>query len=392
MKLTDISSEELLLLRLCRMSFSEEQEKMILELTGAVTDWKYFTFLAREHGIEALVYSNLERNDLLPEVEKDTVNALKESLMKSLTRNAFHTEVLYDVLRVLNNGNIQTILLKGMALELTGYGNSGLRQMTDIDILLSKRDCLKARELLEGSGFISSPVKSPLHKLIIYDTGKHLPTMYRNGAAVEIHYELFGADKTGLTMVLSDRATRTEIKDQKAYIPDIQLFFLYLIRHLWIHEINNESQLRLYTDLAVLLENHYDLIINPGLLSYASESAMSEVVAAKLEIMSDFWDFKFPGYINDFIEECREPRYSDSFSFFLKNPKSKPLFTRSEYYLRMIKDIPGAHRKLIFILGDLFPSLDFMKKRYKCKSAWEALLFYPHRAGKVIWLIRALFS
>ncbi len=40
-----------------------------------------------------------------------------------------------------------------MALELTEYGNSGLRQMTDIDILLSKQDCLKARELLEGSGF-----------------------------------------------------------------------------------------------------------------------------------------------------------------------------------------------------------------------------------------------
>ncbi len=119
--------------------------------------------------------------------------------------------------------------------------------------------------------------------------------MYRNGAAVEIHYELFGADKTGLTMVLSGRTTRTEIRDQIAYIPDIQLFFLYLIRHLWIHEVNNESQLRLYTDLAVLLENHYDLIVNPGLMTYASESAMSDVVAAKLEIMRDFWDFNFPG-------------------------------------------------------------------------------------------------
>ncbi len=122
MKKTDISAEELLLLRLCRLSFSEEQEKKIRELTGTVTDWKYFTFLASEHGIAALVYSNLEKKDLLPEVDKDTVNALRESLMKSLTRNAFHTEVLYDVLRVLNNGNIQIILLKAWRLSLPSTG------------------------------------------------------------------------------------------------------------------------------------------------------------------------------------------------------------------------------------------------------------------------------
>jgi hypothetical protein len=390
MIIPDISVEELLLLRLCRISFSGEQEEEIRELIDSATDWKYFTFLAAEHGIAALIYSNLAGKDLLPKIDKDAVNALKESLIKSMTRNAFHAEILYDVVRLLNSRTIKTILLKGMALELSEYGNSGLRQMTDIDILISREDCLRARNILEKNGFISSPVKSPLHNLIIFNTGKHLPAMYRNGAAVEIHYELFGADKTGLTSVLSAGAAEIKIKDQTAYIPDLQLFFLYLIRHLWIHEINNESQLRLYTDLAVLLENHYGQIVTPDLLSYAAESEMPEVLAAKLEIMRDAWGFTFPDPFNDFIKDWCDPRYINSFSFFLKNPKSKPLYTRSEYYLRMIKDIPGAHRKFIFVLGDLFPSLSFMKKRYKCKSGLKAFFFYPHRAGKVLWLITAI--
>jgi hypothetical protein len=51
-----------------------------------------------------------------------------------------------------------------------------------------------------------------------------------------------------------------EIKSEKTFIPEFRLFSL--VKHLWFHEINNESQLRLYTDLVVLIEKYGEKIIN----------------------------------------------------------------------------------------------------------------------------------
>ena len=173
--------------------------------------------------------------------------------MLSLSRNAFNTEAMGEVLRLLNGENIKTVLLKGLALELSVYGNSGLRQMTDVDILISREQCMKARNILMSNGYVSLPVKSVFHKLIIADTGKHLPSLIKNGTSVEIHHELFGGRKNVLTRMLYENSYEIEIKGEKAYIPQPQIFFLYLVRHLYLHEMNNESQLRLYTDLVVLI-------------------------------------------------------------------------------------------------------------------------------------------
>jgi hypothetical protein len=387
---SDIRNEEMLLLRLCRLTFDEEQNKKINELVLSVTDWKYFKFLANEHGVSALVYNNLEKKGLLNYIPSEEVAALKESLMKSMTRNVFHTEVLYEVLRLFNRENLKITLLKGMALELNDYGNSGLRQMTDIDILLSRENCIKAMNILAASGFISFPLKSPVHKLIIRYTGKHLPTMCRDGASIEIHHELFGNNRNHLASLLAERGSPIDIKDQRAYIPDPQLFFLYLTRHIWIHELNNESQLRLYTDLVVLLENHRDQILTPGLLTSAFEPGMTDILGNKLELLRDIWGIKFPGIFNEFINKYHNPQSINKFRFFLKSPKSKALSGGSDFYRQIIKDIPGIHRKLIYILGDIFPSVSFMKKRYKCKSILKVFLFYPHRTGKIIWLLKSL--
>ena len=62
----DIRNEEILLLGLCRLSFSKAQTGKIRELVKSVSDWEYFASLANEHGIAALVFHNLENLGFLP--------------------------------------------------------------------------------------------------------------------------------------------------------------------------------------------------------------------------------------------------------------------------------------------------------------------------------------
>ena len=98
--------------------------------------------------------------------------------------------------------------------------------MTDADILVSRDNALQARKILIENGFISNPLKSVLYKPIILDTGKHLPTLTRDGFAVEIHHELFSLKNVFLTKMLYDGSKEIEINGHKTYLPSPGMFFL----------------------------------------------------------------------------------------------------------------------------------------------------------------------
>ena len=383
----EIRNEEILLLGLCRLSFTKELERKISDLAKGVSDWEYFASLANEHGVIALAYHNLEKLGLRPLLPGKIAEKLSSALMVSLSRNAFHISVISEVLRLFNEVNIKTVLLKGMALELEVYGNSGLRQMSDIDILLSRENHKKGRKILIEKGYVSLPVKSLFHLPIIAYSGKHLPSLLKDGASIDVHLELFGGKQNILTKLLYENSSEIMINDHFAHVPRPQLFFLYLVKHLYSHEINNESQLRLYTDLVVMIEKYREEIINYELLTYAAKAGMSEILAWRLEPLRDLWGISFPDWIDDFIDKWYNPASINRFVFFLKNPKKNSRSGSPVVYRKIIGDIPGLHRKMLFVLGDLFPTLTFMKERYKCGSKLKALLYYPHRFGKVLWLV-----
>ena len=383
-----IRDEENLLVCLCRLEFSIDNLKEIKSLLTKIRDWNYFKNLANSHGVSALVCHNLEIHHLLQEIPDPVVNYLRNSLMISLSGNTFNTESMGEVLHILSRENIRSVILKGMALENSVYGNAGLRQMSDIDILIDRNECIFARDLLIVNGYVSLPVKSFFHKLILPYSGKHLPSLLKNGTSVEIHHELFGARNNNLTRILFESSYETEIRGEKAWFPEPQIFFLYLVKHLWQHEMSNESQLRLYTDLIVLIEKHKDEILNQDLLKLASVADMSEILANHLRPLRDIWGVSFPDWLNDFTDKLSNEDSLKKFLFFLGSPKDNPLLEKPDVYRHIIKDIPGLHRKILYVLGDIFPSLTFMKKRYGCGSTLKVLMYYPHRLGKLSWLFR----
>jgi hypothetical protein len=384
----DIMIGELLLLHLCRLSFTNEQVDKINKLISGISDWQYFINKANEHGVIALVYHNLDKLGLLQMAPSEIVSALNNKLMVNISRNAFHATAIKEIHTILAANNIRFILLKGMALEFSDYGNSGLRQMTDMDILIEPGNYKKTCHLMVENGFISLPVKSIFHKPIIALIGKHLPSFIKNGASIDIHLELFPGLKNDLTRQLFDYSREIKINDQDFLIPPPQLFFLYLVHHLWSHEINGESQLRLYTDLVVLLEKHKDEIISDSLISYASASGLSEVLASKLMLLKEFWGISFNESINSFIEQWYNRSAGKDFLNFLHTPKNGSGVNRKLIYRKTIQEIPGFHNKCLYVIGDVLPSLTFMKERYGCRNKLTSIFYYPHRLGKILWLLR----
>jgi Uncharacterised nucleotidyltransferase len=383
-----IRNEELLLLKLSRLEFSDEEIAGSRSLIAAVTDWQYFSSLANRHGVAALISHNLERYDLLAGIPAETVGYLKGTKMVSLSRNIFNTASLSEVFHLLDRENIKTVLLKGLALELTVYGMTGLRQMSDVDIFIVRDQCLKARKILMDSGFLSLPLKSAIHRFIMADTGKHLPSLTRGGFTVEIHNRLFGGKDEQITRRFFENSKAIELRGEKAWIPEPQLLFLHLVRHLWSHEINNESQLRLYTDLVVMIARYRDEILNEDLIGYASQLGLQGILACRLGSLREFLGITFAGWINVYIDRWYDQEQADRFRFFLKSPKDNPPSDKPAAYRHIVADIKGIHRRFLFVLGDLFPTVRFMKKRYGCSKSWQVFFYYPLRLGKIWWLIR----
>jgi hypothetical protein len=384
----ELKDEEILLLGLCRSSFTPELKVMLRALAENIKDWNHFILMSSEHGVAALVYHNLERLDFLQYLPEGEKNFLKNCLLKSLTRNTRNVKVMAEALHLLNVKNMKVVLLKGFALEMMVYGNEGLRQMTDLDVLLTRQDCLDARMLLMENGFRSFPVKSVFHKPIMGYIGKHLPTLVKNDLRLELHHELFGRDNSSLTELLYERSCETDINGEKAFLPPKNIFFLYLVRHLCMHEMNNESQLRLYSDLVFLTEKFRDEIFTIDLIEYAGQAGLSEMLAVKLEPLRDLWGLTFPEWINEFIDKYYDPASINDFVFFLKSPKNNPSKNKGKFYYNTFREIPGIHRKILYILGDLFPTPSFMKRRYKSKSSLGTIPYYVLRWGKLWYLIK----
>ena len=87
----NIRDEEMLLPGLCLLSFDADQTAKLKALAEKITDWRYFASLAGNHGVSALVYSNLAKLGFLEYIPSEITNSLWNAFMMNIGRNASFT-------------------------------------------------------------------------------------------------------------------------------------------------------------------------------------------------------------------------------------------------------------------------------------------------------------
>ena len=157
--LKPLTPEERLLITLCRISLTEKQKREIGNLIKEIRDWDNFVRMSNEHGVIALCWYNINRLGKNNKIPYKISEILHSAYLKNLTRNAFLFKQLDEVALLATKYGIRIVLLKGLALEKTVYGNRGLRQMTDIDILVRKEDAALMRKILLQDGTLL-----PMHR------------------------------------------------------------------------------------------------------------------------------------------------------------------------------------------------------------------------------------
>jgi hypothetical protein len=115
-------------------------------------DWDYLGRLAFRHGMRPLLYWHF--NAICPEiVPKANLDALRDSFYATARYNLFLTGELLKLLKLFEAHNIPALPFKGPALASLVYGNLSLRDFSDLDILVHKRNVLRAKALLISHGY-----------------------------------------------------------------------------------------------------------------------------------------------------------------------------------------------------------------------------------------------
>lgn len=121
------------------------------ELTNKVTCWEATIDAAKRHGILPMLHAALASSQgSIPQEVLDRVKRESE-------RNSFHcianAAELLAVLREFENAGIAAIPFKGVVLGASAYGDMTARTAGDLDVLIFRRDLLRAVPILVDRGY-----------------------------------------------------------------------------------------------------------------------------------------------------------------------------------------------------------------------------------------------
>ncbi len=181
-----------LLLGCARTTVDKSTAERIRTLLSESIDWQYTIEQASQHRIIPLLWQSL--NETCPKrVPAEVLKRLRQHSSSSAHYNLYRTGELIKLLRLFDLNGIAALPFKGPVLALAAYGNLGLRDYGDLDILVRPRDVLKTKRILIGCGYrlVTQPGRhkeprfSQRNKDLIFDS--------RDGRVrVELHWRLTG--------------------------------------------------------------------------------------------------------------------------------------------------------------------------------------------------------
>lgn len=177
------------MLACARTRLDVEWTNRIQTLAADNIDWSWLLRAAARHRTSPLLYRSLSAacGSMVPE---DTMRVLRAHFKANAHRNLLLTKHLIQALRALESAGVRALPFKGPALAEFAYGDLSLRQFSDLDILVRRRDVSRATETLIAAGYrLSLEADVPQ---ATYLQSMHHYTFVRDDveAALELHWRI----------------------------------------------------------------------------------------------------------------------------------------------------------------------------------------------------------
>jgi hypothetical protein len=145
---------------LSRLPLTVDRLERARELANGELDWSYTYEAACYHGVFIAFFTNVKKHfwTVVPPQLAKALTVQKNHLTHQTlslvgTFLAFHAE--------LEKQNIESAVFKGPTLAATAYGDLLMREFSDIDVLVAKKDVSKVQQILLDTGYSLLPVIEP---------------------------------------------------------------------------------------------------------------------------------------------------------------------------------------------------------------------------------------
>ncbi|MGI9104950.1 MAG: nucleotidyltransferase domain-containing protein [Pyrinomonadaceae bacterium] len=290
-------------------------------LCGAL-DWDFLQRFAGKHNLIPLLYHHL--NARAPDKVPPIVDAkLRQQFRQISAWNAYLSGELRRLLTLFAAHNIDAIPYKGPALAAHAYGNISLRPFRDLDILVRRRDVLRAKDLLIDEGFAPLPPLNEVQQAMMLRTQCNLPfTRDENRMVVELHWQvaarLFSAPFDNESLWRRSGHASFAGMTIRTLAPEDLLLSLCVhgVKHLW-------EKLSWIADIAQLLVVERDLNWRK-LLEQARRTGTERMLLLSLYVTHELLDAPLP-------EQVRETLRSDPEIASLAGQIYSQLFEETSY-------------------------------------------------------------
>lgn len=344
-----------------------------LHAAGQV-DWGALTARGPQRLLAPLLYDVLRDQPWPPQ---GALGELKAVYRAHAARNTLLLHELETVSALLRDAGVRALLLKGAALAAGTYGNAALRPMTDLDILVGREGLATAIGQLEADGYVLETA---------FDAHPGMTLAFENHAVfrktgppkvmLELHWALFDSPRYQARLSNDwfwETAERIPLGRAEALVlgPEAQL--IYLCAHLVMHH-RSEGLLWLQ-DVSEVLHACRSRLRWDALLAGAQETELVTPLQRVLSAAVEYLDAPAPADALDALRNL-EPTAGEMAAIRrLKHP-GEPTARR---FWADLAGMSGWGMRLRYGLSSLFPSGEYMIRRYHIRHEALAPFYYPYR-------------
>jgi hypothetical protein len=226
-------------------------------LLPLIQDWEKLIGNMLDRGIGPLFFSKLSRLTNRAVIPVRQQAQLQQAYYKTMARGAVLQRHFKETGEAFNANDISFVALKGIYLSEWLYGDIGLRQFSDIDVLVREQDGEKCLEILKSMGFELSDTGETEFVRSQYEI-IHYPPMVKDGVSVEIHIKLHrDAEKYRLDNAsLWKNAVPVTLQGMSMYALGKYDQLIHLCVHLDKHFKGGHVQFTCFMDIVNYLEKY----------------------------------------------------------------------------------------------------------------------------------------
>ncbi len=163
---------------------------------------------------------------------QNILHSMKMSNMEIVKENMLMTVELIKIMKLLKENNIEALAFKGPTLSQMAYGNITLRQYSDLDIFVHKKDIYKIYDLLKDT-YIRSLKLTRSQESTWFKYAHDLGLTSPNGTHIEFHWTMLDSDyPVNLEKInFFEHKASVYINNTQVSIISNEIFLVYLCIH-----------------------------------------------------------------------------------------------------------------------------------------------------------------